>query len=110
MACSVLVVVSALEELVDDPPLIRQVLRQLQLHTVSHARTRSKVYLVLSKIDKVVEEDVPVKILDRLLAGLLPAADGGASSAGLQPSYRVTMRLASFFSESALILHHCILV
>ena len=105
-----LVVVSALEELVNDPPLMRQVLHQLQLHTASHAQAQHKVYLVLSKIDKVVEEDVPAKILDRLLAGLLPAADGGASSAGLQPSCGVTMSLASFFSESASILHHCILV
>ena len=76
MLCSVLVVVSALEELVNDPPLMRQVLHQLQLHTASHAQAQHKVYLVLSKIDKVVEEDVPAKILDRLLAGLLPAADG----------------------------------
>ena len=58
----------------DEPPLIKTILHQLQLHNASHAHTQLKVYLVLTKIDKVVEEDIQAKILDRLVAGL--QADG----------------------------------
>ena len=79
MLCSVLVVVSALEELLDDRTAMKNILSQL--HKASHAQAQHKVYLVLSKIDKVVEEDVFVSILDRLLAGLL--ADGEPADAGL---------------------------
>ena len=71
-----LVVGSALEEKVDDRPGVKDALHQMQLHRASHAQVRPKMYLVLSKIDKVLEEDVQAQILDRLLAGLLPAADG----------------------------------
>ena len=70
LPCSVLVVVSALEEVVNEPPLIKTILHQLQLHNTSHAHTRLKAYLVLTKIDKVVEEDIQARILDRLMAGL----------------------------------------
>ena len=66
LACSVLVVVSALEDQLSESLSFRTILPQLQ----QQIRNGASLYLVLNMVDKVVPEDVPAKVLDRLLVGL----------------------------------------